>query len=133
MTEAFKDSQTIDLAKQPRQAELLLLGANTLIGEKVHNIEGDYLGDIKEIVLEMQSGKVAYAVLSFGGVLGMGRKLFAVPWNALTPDTLNKSLVLDVAKERFKDAPGFDSDKWPNMADRTWSDGIHNYYGQSNR
>jgi hypothetical protein len=104
-----------------------------LIGEKVHNIEGDYLGDIKEIVLEMQSGKVAYAVLSFGGVLGMGRKLFAVPWNALTPDTLNKSLVLDVAKERFKDAPGFDSDKWPNMADRTWSDGIHNYYGQSNR
>lgn len=133
MIGTFKDSQAIDREKQPQQAELLLLGANTLIGEKVHNVQGDYLGDIKEIVLEMRSGKVAYAVLSFGGVLGVGRKLFAVPWNALVPDTLNKSLVLDVAKDRFKDAPGFDSDKWPNMADRAWSDGIHNYYGQSSR
>jgi hypothetical protein len=104
--------------------------ANTLIGEKVRNVRGDYLGDIKEIVLEMRSGKVAYAVLSFGGVFTMGQKLFAVPWDALLPDTLNKSLVLDVDKDRFKDAPGFDSDKWPNMTDRAWSDGIHNYYGQ---
>ena len=131
MTNTFKDSQAIDRGQQLQQAAPLLMGADTLIGEKVHNVQGDYLGDIKEIVLEMGSGKVAYAVLSFGGVFRFGRKLFAVPWNALMPDNLNHSLVLDVSKESFKDAPGFDSDKWPNMADQAWSDGIHNYYGQS--
>jgi len=133
MIDKFKDSHFIDQEKPGQQAALNLMGANTLIGEKVHNVQGDYLGDIKEIVLEMGSGKVAYAVLSFGGIFRFGRKLFAVPWNALMPDTLNKSLVLDVVKERFRNAPGFDSDKWPNMADRAWSDGIHNYYGQSQR
>jgi len=72
---------------------------------------------------------VSYAVLSFGGFLGMGEKLFAVPWNALTLDTKNKRFVLNVEKERLKQAPGFDTDKWPNMADQAWAKEIHSYYG----
>ena len=77
----------------------------------------------------MRSGKVGYAVLSFGGFLGMGEKLFAAPWNALTLDTKNKRFVLNVEKDRLKDAPGFDKDNWPNMADQSWARKIHSFYG----
>jgi hypothetical protein len=72
---------------------------------------------------------VAYAVLSFGGFLGMGEKLFAVPWSALTLDTVNKRFVLDASKERLESAPGFDKDHWPDMADTTWAKEVHDYYG----
>lgn len=106
-----------------------LMGANTLIGNDVYNQKDENLGDIKEIMLEVRSGRVSYAVLSFGGFLGMGEKLFAVPWTALTLDTVNKRFVLNVEKDRLKSAPGFDKDKWPNMADSSWAKSIHDYYG----
>jgi sporulation protein YlmC with PRC-barrel domain len=106
-----------------------IMGADTLVGNDVYNKKGEDLGDIKEIMLDMRSGKVGYAVLSFGGFLGMGEKLFAVPWNALTLDTKNKRFELNVEKDRLKDAPGFDKDKWPNMADQSWVKEIHAYYG----
>lgn len=106
-----------------------LMGAETLVGNDVYNQEGDDLGDIKEIMLDMSNGKVGYAVLSFGSFLGMGEKLFAVPWDALTLDTEQKRFVLNVEKDRLKDAPGFDKDKWPNMADPAWVNDIHAYYG----
>ena len=106
-----------------------LMGANTLNGNDVFNKQDEDLGDVKEIMLDMRSGRVSYAVLSFGGFLGMGEKLFAVPWSALTLDTKNKRFVLNVDKDRLKDAPGFDQNKWPNMADESWAKGIHSYYG----
>ena len=105
-----------------------LMGANTLIGNDVYNHKSEDLGDIKEIMLDIRTGKVRYAVLSFGGFLGMGEKLFAVPWAALTLDTMNKRFVLKVEKEKLSSAPGFDKDKWPDMADRSWSEEIHAYY-----
>lgn len=106
-----------------------LMGADTLVGNDVYNHKGEDLGDIKEIMLDMRSGKVGYAVLSFGGFLGMGEKLFAVPWSALKLDTKNKRFELNVEKDRLQDAPGFDKDKWPNMADQSWENEIHSYYG----
>lgn len=106
-----------------------LMGADTLLGNDVYNTQEESLGDIKEIMLDMRSGRVAYAVLSFGGFLGMGEKLFAVPWSALKLDTANKRFVLDASKDRLKDAPGFNKDSWPDMADTTWEKGIHDYYG----
>ena len=106
-----------------------LMGADTLIGEDVYNQKDEDLGDIKEIMLDMNNGKIAYAVLSFGGFLGMGDKLFAVPWNALTLDTENERFILNVDKERLKSAPGFDKDNWPDMADTSWQNTIHSYYG----
>ena len=105
------------------------MGADTLVGNDVYNLQDEDLGDIKEIMLDMRSGKVNYAVLSFGGFLGLGDKLFAVPWDALTLDTKNKRFVLDVDKDQLKDAPGFDKDKWPDMADQSWATQIHSYYG----
>jgi sporulation protein YlmC with PRC-barrel domain len=106
-----------------------LMGANTLLGNDVYNRDGEDLGDIKEFMIDMVSGKVAYAVLSFGGMLGMGDKLFAVPWAALVLDTKNKRFTLNVLKDALKDAPGFDKDRWPVMSDRTWASGVHKFYG----
>jgi sporulation protein YlmC with PRC-barrel domain len=106
-----------------------LMGADTLMGNDVYNKDAEDLGDIKEFMIDMASGKIAYAVLSFGGVLGMGDKLFAVPWAALTLDTVNKRFTLDVPKTALKEAPGFDKAHWPSMSDRTWAAGVHKFYG----
>jgi hypothetical protein len=106
-----------------------LMGANTLLGNDVYNNDGDDLGDIKEFMIDMESGKIAYAVLSFGGLLGMGDKLFAVPWAALALDTVNKRFTLNVAINALKDAPGFNKECWPSMSDRTWASGVHKFYG----
>jgi len=106
-----------------------LMGADTLIGDSVVNAAEEDLGDIKEIMLDMQTGQVAYAVLAFGGFLGVGEKLFAVPWQALHLDTVNKRFVLNIDKDRLKTAPGFDKDAWPDMSDLSWASGIHSFYG----
>ena len=106
-----------------------LMGAGTLTGNKVVNQQDESLGDIKEIMLNVSSGQVAYAVLSFGGLLGMGDKLFAVPWSALTLDTVKECFVLNIQKSKLESAPGFDKNDWPDMADTTWERGIHDYYG----
>lgn len=106
-----------------------LMGADTLMGEDVYNRQEEDLGDIKEIMIDMQSGQIAYAVLSFGGILGMGDKLFAVPWQALQLDTVNKRFILDVSKQRLESAPGFDKDRWPDMASAEFGSQIHGFYG----
>jgi sporulation protein YlmC with PRC-barrel domain len=106
-----------------------LMGADTLIGNDVVNAQDDDLGDIKEIMLDMRTGRVAYAVLSFGGFLGIGEKLFAVPWQALQLDTVNKRFTLNVDKNRLKAAPGFDPDDWPDMSDAAWASQVHSFYG----
>ncbi len=106
-----------------------IMAADTLTGEKVVTQEGKDLGNITHIMLNVVEGTVAYAVLSFGGILGLGEKLFAVPWAALALDVDNKWFVLNVDKERLKDAPGFDKDHWPAMADATWAREVEAYYG----
>lgn len=106
-----------------------VMGADTLINDRVETPEGDDLGKIEEIMLDVGSGRIAYAVLSCGGFLGLGEKLFAVPWNALKLDPENKRFVLDVDKERLKEAPGFDKNNWPEMADERWAEETHAYYG----
>lgn len=106
-----------------------LMGAHTLLGNDVVNGQDESLGDIKEIMLDMRSGHVAYAVLAFGGFLGIREKLFAVPWQMLTLDTANHRFVLDVPKEKLVNAPGFDKHHWPDMTDVTWQDTIHEFYG----
>ena len=108
-----------------------VMGADTLIGDEVYNRQEEHIGEVKEIMLDVPSGKVAYAVLSFGGVLGLGDKLFAVPWNAMSLDTENKRFILDIDKETMKSAPGFDKDAWPRFADTHWGADIHRFYRTS--
>ncbi len=106
-----------------------IMAASTIDDNKVVNRADEDLGEIKEIMLDVPAGRIAYAVLSCGGFLGMGDRLFAIPWSALTLDTEGKCFVLDASKDRLKNAPGFDKDHWPSMADQTWGGDVHRYYG----
>ena len=105
------------------------LSASTITGDKVRNNEGDKLGNLEEIVIDIGTGRVAYAVLASGGFLGLGDKYFAVPWDLLSIDTDNHEVIIDVDKEVLKDAPGFDKDDWPDVDDRAWMGDVYRYYG----
>jgi len=105
-----------------------VLSASTLTGDNVVNRQNEDLGKIEDLMIDLENGRVAYAVLSFGGFLGMGDKLFAIPWSTLRVDTVEKRFVLDVDKKKLELAPGFDKAKWPNMADRRWGGDVHKYY-----
>ena len=104
------------------------VSSSTLTGNKVINHHDDDLGKVEDLMIDTNSGNVDYAVLSFGGVLGIGDKLFAIPMNAIEIDTDKKCCVLNVEKDRLKDAPGFDKDNWPDTADARWQSTIRNYY-----
>jgi len=106
-----------------------VLSASTLEGDKVTNPEGENLGEIKELMIDLENGRVAYAVLQFGGFLGMGDKLFAVPWEALQLSTEEHKFYLDVPKDRLKHAPGFDKHNWPSSPDRSFMSEVYSYYG----
>jgi sporulation protein YlmC with PRC-barrel domain len=108
--------------------------ASELIGLKVVSQTGESLGKIEDVVVH-PGNRPSYAVLSFGGWLGMGDKLFALPWSVLRTveaDTTVKdsarALVLPVSKERFKTAPGFDKANWPDMANHEWTRALDTYY-----
>lgn len=102
--------------------------ASSMIGTDVCNPKGDSLGEIKEVVIDPGTGRVAYAVVSFGGFLGMGKKLFAIPFSAFEYDVEENEYVLDVSKERLEAAPGFDSDNWPTMSEEKWNRDVYKYY-----
>jgi hypothetical protein len=102
--------------------------AATLTGDKVFNRSGDALGEIEDIMLDVGRGRIAYAVMGTGGFMGVGEKLFAIPWHALTLDTDRHGFVLDVAKDHFRNAPGFDRDHWPSSASDDWHREVHAYY-----
>lgn len=106
-----------------------VLSASSLAKNQVRNLQGETLGHIEDLMIDLATGSVAYSVLSFGGVLGMGNKLFAIPWRALTLDTDKREFLLDVNKETLEKAPGFDRDNWPDMSDNGWGTAIHEHYG----
>lgn len=106
------------------------MSASTLTGDKVRNPDGEALGHLEEIVIDLEGGRVSYAVLASGGFLGLGDKFFAVPWDLLTVDTDNKEIILDVSKEAIQNAPGFDKDNWPDTNDRAWMVDVYRYYGR---
>src|ERR1043165_6896996 len=106
-----------------------VLSSSTLSGDSVRNAAGDNLGTVDDIMIDIPSGRVAYAVLSFGGVLGMGNKLFAVPWDVLRVDEDEKCFIMDVDKRTLESAPGFDKDNWPDMAENAFGTRIHQHYG----
>ena len=110
-----------------------VLQATTILGNKVLNRSGEQLGSLKDLVIDLEDGRIAYAVLSFGGILRMGDKLFAIPWEALIPNPKDRTFLLDVRKEVLSKAPGFDKDHWPDDAqyEAGWLLDIYEYYGYS--
>lgn len=107
-----------------------VMAAATLDGNKVMSTDGEHVGKISDIMLDVRSGRIAYAVLSEGGFLGMGTRLHAIPWSALTLDTAEKCFHVDIPAQRLKDDPGFDKDHWPSMADTGWATSLHTYYNR---
>lgn len=105
--------------------------ASDLMGKNVTNTANENLGEIKDIVLDAGSGRILYGVLSFGGVLGLGDKYFAIPWQSirLAPDY--KAFVLHIDKDRLKDAQGFDKNQWPNFADDRWATTTYKTFNQT--
>jgi sporulation protein YlmC with PRC-barrel domain len=106
-----------------------VMSAGTLTGDDVYNGSGDKLGKVEDIMLDIANGKVAYVVLSFGGFMGMGDKLFAIPWQAFNLDQDNHRFILDVPKDKLENAPGFDKDNWPDMDSQSYGQQIYTYYG----
>ena len=89
------------------------LSAGTIKGDKIVNRAGEDLGKIEELMIDLGNGRIAYAVLSFGGFLGMGDKLFAIPWQALTLRPHEHAFLLDIPKDVLERAEGFEKDRWP--------------------
>jgi sporulation protein YlmC with PRC-barrel domain len=106
-----------------------VLRTKDINGDRVRNAAGEDLGKIEELVIDVNTGRVAYAVLSFGGILKMGNKLFAIPWQALGIDSENKQFILNVDKTRLENATGFDKDNWPDMANPTFGTTVYQHYG----
>ena len=90
------------------------LTASSLIGDRIYNPEGEQLGDIKDIMLNIGEGSIAYIVIEFGGTFGIGEKYFAVPFSSLLLDPARKGFILDRSKASLEKLPGFDKDHWPH-------------------
>ena len=106
-----------------------VLSATAVLGDAVVNRAGESLGKIEELMLDLEKGRVAYAILSLGGFLGMGEKLFAVPFEALKLDASREHFTLDVDKNKLMNAPGFDRNNPPQASDRTWGAEVYKFYG----
>ena len=107
----------------------LLLSGSTLIGTSVYNARDEKLGDIKDLMLDVDRGSVSYAVLSVSDGL-FSSKYFAVPLEAMRfqKDESKHRIILDVRENWLEESPGFDKDQWPSSADPTFVNKMHSYY-----
>ncbi|MEQ8860777.1 MAG: PRC-barrel domain-containing protein [Pseudomonadales bacterium] len=128
MNNPTTQSQPTHSAANDQLGEAALLSAATITGDDVYNLQSEALGKIQDVMLDVADGRIRYAVLASGGFLGIGDRLFAVPWKALKLDREHKRFTLDIAAERLKKAPGFDKDHWPDMADSSWNSSVESYY-----
>lgn len=110
------------------RSRMNFLSASEIKGDKVVNNEGEHLGKIEELMIDLADGRIAYAVLSFGGFLGLGNKLFAIPWQTLSPRADEHIFLLDIPKKTLEKAEGFDKDHWP-ATNREWLSTLYSYYG----
>lgn len=104
------------------------LSASTLEGDPVVDTHGRDVGRVEELMIDVQTGAVAYVVLSFGGFLGIGDKLFAIPWSMVSVDEINQRFVVDLSREQLMKAPGFDKDHWPDLSDLDYAAGVYRHY-----
>ncbi len=120
-SETYGQYEPVDISTASGQRSRVgpdLMAADRVIGNMVFGLDGEDIGDISDIMLDISSGKVQYAVLSCGTTLGMGEKLFAVPWEELRLDAERNCFVLALEKAQLRHVPGFDKNRWPNAADR---------------
>jgi hypothetical protein len=116
-----------DGAKETASGTYLVTCATPQV-EAVVNRADEELGELEHFVIDLPSGRIAYAVLVRGGVFGLGERLHAIPWEALQLDADERRFVLDMAKDRLDAAPGFDEEHWPAMTDAAWAAAIREFY-----
>lgn len=104
-----------------------LIGANKVNGTNIYNPEGDHLGAVDEIMIDKLSGKVAYAVATFGGFFGLGQSRYALPWSVLKYDTGRGGYIVDIDADKLKKAPRYEDEA--ELSDRQWGTQLHDYYG----
>lgn len=111
-----------------RQPSHPLIPADRVNGTDVYNTRGEKLGKIEDVAIEKVSGEVAYAILSFGGFLGLGEQYYPVPWGLLTYDTEKRGYVIPCEKEKLEDAPSFEANELSGWSDAGSRDAIFAYY-----
>lgn len=114
--------------RPPSKRDAVLLGTTGLCGDSVYDVAGKFLGEIEELILDIHSGRVAYALMAAGGFPGLGRKLFAIPWSMVTVDRMYRRCIIIIDLERLIDAPSLDGDPLPRMADPGWATEVHHYF-----
>ncbi len=105
-----------------------LISADKVEGTAVYNRQGDRLGTIYTVMIDKFTGKVAYAVMSFGGFLGIGDRYHPMPWSVLDYDTRQGGYVVDMSKEQLEGAPSYAASETPRWGDRVWGQSIYDYY-----
>ena len=105
------------------------LTATSIIGDKIENPQGEDLGKVDNLMINLSKGEIEYAVIEFGSFLGVGGKLFAVPFNELRLDPEKKVFILNRDKDYLKESPGFDKSHWPETNDHSYFDNVRMYYG----
>lgn len=110
-----------------------ILSSTSITGTNVTNNKGQDLGEIKDLMIDTNTGTVNYAVLTFGGFLGLGDKYFAIPFEAFTVNETTEKFVLNVQKDVLENAPGFDKDNWPKTSDTNFWNGLYDHYGVTRR
>lgn len=106
-----------------------LISTNRIEGTSVYNTRGEKLGTLHSVMLEKQSGKAAYAVMSFGGFLGIGKLAHPVPWEMLTFDEERDGYVVDLSREQLDQAPMFHLDESDRPRERSQEEAIYGHYG----
>jgi len=106
-----------------------LIAASKVEGTYVYNRQGENLGHIYDVMIDKRSGQVAYAIMSFGGFLGMGESYHPLPWKILEYDTRMGGYVVDLDKDRLTGAPAYSSSERPDWRDRDYTGRIDTYYG----
>ncbi len=106
-----------------------VLPISSLKGYAVKNHHGEELGKVEEFMMDPETGRIGYFVISFGGVLGIGNKLYAVPFKAMKLNPVDHIFRLEITKAKLTEAPGFEKHAWPEMTDTNWGTRLHGFYG----
>ena len=106
-----------------------LIGGSKVTGTSVYNTAGESMGSINDVMIDKKTGKVAYAVMAFGGFLGMGNDYHAIPWPMLKYDTAKGGYVTNLSKDKLQGAPHFARGSDPGWGNRDYETKVHDYYG----
>jgi sporulation protein YlmC with PRC-barrel domain len=106
-----------------------LIGADQVQGTTIYNPHGDNLGSVQDVMIDKVSGRIAYAVVGFGGFLGIGNRHYPLPWEKLKYDPSMGGYVVDLDKSVLEGAPSYADDEAVTWNDRAWDERVYDYYG----